>query len=65
MVDTTAPQYIGQMVTDGFRDPIVIIGFPYDHGAVKAGNRAGSNFGPDSFRRFLHMNNIGDLKLMK
>lgn len=47
------------MVTEGFREKVVIIGFPYDEGATSAGSRAGSNFGPDSFRRFLAMNNIG------
>ena len=47
------------MVKPGFSDKIVIIGFPYDEGAVRAGSRAGSNFGPDSFRRFLKMNNLG------
>ena len=52
-------EYIGQAITDGFYDPIVIIGFPYDEGARKAGSRAGANFGPDSFRRFLKMANIG------
>jgi hypothetical protein len=32
---------------------LVLIGFPYDEGAVKAGSRLGSNYGPDSFRRYL------------
>lgn len=49
-------------MTDGFYDPLVIIGFPYDHGAKKAGSRAGADYGPDSFRRFLKMNNIGSLQ---
>lgn len=53
--------YIGQIITDGFYDPLVIIGFPYDSGAKSAGSRAGSDYGPDSFRRFLKMNNIGSV----
>lgn len=65
MVDNTntqtLPQYIGQIVTDGFYDPLVLIGFPYDDGAKKAGSRAGADYGPDSFRRFLKMNNVGSL----
>jgi len=39
-----------------------LIGFPYDHGALKAGSRAGSQYGPDSFRRFLKMGNLGSLE---
>jgi hypothetical protein len=31
----------------------VLIGFPYDEGARKAGERPGADYGPDSFRRFL------------
>jgi hypothetical protein len=49
-------QYIGEIVSEGFSDKIVIMGFPYDHGARRANLRAGSNYGPDSFRRFLKMN---------
>jgi hypothetical protein len=25
-----APEYIGQIIKDGFYDPLVLIGFPYD-----------------------------------
>lgn len=39
----------------------MLIGFPYDEGARKAGSRAGADLGPDSFRRFLKMNNLGSL----
>lgn len=53
--------YIGQLLTDGFYDPLVVIGFPYDHGAKLAGSRPGADYGPDSFRRFLKMNNIGSV----
>lgn len=60
MVEVT-PQYIGQIIKDGFYDPLVLIGFPYDQGAKSAGSRAGSDLGPDSFRRFLKMNNIGSI----
>ena len=41
------------MVKDGFKAPLVLIGFPYDEGALKSGHRSGANLGPDSFRRFL------------
>ena len=53
--------YIGQMLKDGFSDPVVLIGFPYDVGAKKAGSRAGADYGPDSFRRYLKMNNLGSV----
>ena len=56
------------MFRHGFYDKLVLIGFPYDEGARKAGNRRGADFGPgkyllivltkvfdiiDSFRRFV------------
>lgn len=44
LVDTIHP---------GFYDKIVLIGFPHDEGARRAGFRNGANYGPDSFRRFL------------
>lgn len=44
---------MGEIVRPGFYDPLVLIGFPYDEGAVTAGSRLGSNYGPDSFRRYL------------
>ena len=61
MVEIKEPQYICDIIKDGFYDKIVLIGFPYDHGARKAGSRAGSEYGPDSFRRFLRMGNLGSL----
>ena len=62
------PVWLGDLIRDGFYDKLVLIGFPYDEGARKAGNRRGADFGPgkftdknitqfifplDSFRRFV------------
>ena len=47
------PVWLGDLIRDGFYDKLVLIGFPYDEGARRAGNRRGSDFGPDSFRRFV------------
>ena len=43
------PEWIGDLIHDGFYDKIVLIGFPYDEGARKAGNRKGSDYGPGKF----------------
>ena len=44
---------LADLVHPGFYDEIVLIGFPHDEGARRAGLRNGANLGPDSFRRFL------------
>lgn len=62
MEETKEPEFICDMIKDGFYEKIVIIGFPYDHGARKAGNRPGCEYGPDSFRRFLKISNIGSIQ---
>lgn len=69
------PEWLGDLIREGFYDKIVLIGFPFDEGARKAGNRRGADFGPgkllphffnnpiveiDSFRRFV--TNIGSVK---
>jgi len=41
-----AAQWLGELIQDGFYDKLVIIGFPYDEGAKKAGARSGSDYGP-------------------
>ncbi len=46
-------EWLGQIIRPGFYDKLVLIGFPYDEGATKAGARLGTNYGPDSFRRYL------------
>ena len=38
--------WLGDLIRDGFYDKIVLIGFPFDEGARKAGNRRGADFGP-------------------
>ena len=43
------PEWIGDLIHDGFYDKIVLIGFPYDEGARKAGNRKGSDYRPGKF----------------
>ena len=40
------PVWLGDLIRDGFYDKVVLIGFPYDEGARKAGNRRGADFGP-------------------
>ena len=45
--------FIGDIIEEGFYDKLVIIGFPYDEGAKQSGGRKGSDYGPDSFRRFV------------
>ena len=59
---TGTAEYIGQVIKDGFYDPLVLIGFPYDAAVKTTGIRQGADYGPDSFRRFLKMNNIGPLR---
>jgi len=54
------PVWLGDLFRDGFYDKVVLIGFPYDEGARKAGNRRGADFGPDSFRRFVK--DVGSVK---
>jgi arginase family enzyme len=61
-LDKIYPQFLGDWVKEGFADKLVIIGFPYDLGARQAGQRQGADHGPDSFRRFLKMNNIGSME---
>lgn len=51
--EKTKTGYIGDLIKDGFYDKLVIIGFPYDEGATKSGARAGADYGPGSFRRFI------------
>lgn len=58
--DVVDPVWLGDLIRDGFYDKLVLIGFPYDEGARRAGNRRGSDFGPDSFRRFVK--EIGSVK---
>lgn len=41
-----APVWLGDLIRDGFYDKVVLIGFPYDEGARKAGNRKGADFAP-------------------
>jgi arginase family enzyme len=60
-LDKIYPEFIGEWVKEGFHEKLVIIGFPYDQGARQAGQRQGADHGPDSFRRFLKMNNIGTM----
>lgn len=60
-LDKIYPEFIGEWVKEGFSDKLVLIGFPYDLGARQAGQRQGADHGPDSFRRFLKMNNIGTM----
>ena len=60
-LDKTYPLFIGDWIKEGFNEKLVIIGFPYDLGARQAGQRQGADHGPDSFRRFLKMNNIGSM----
>ena len=38
--------WLGDLIHDGFYDKVVLIGFPYDEGAKKAGNRKGADYGP-------------------
>ena len=38
---------------DGIHGEIVLIGFPYDEGVIRAGGRRGAELGPDCVRRFL------------
>lgn len=40
------PEWLGDLIREGFYDKIVLIGFPFDEGARKAGNRRGADFGP-------------------
>lgn len=39
-------EYLGDLIRDGFYDKLIIIGFPYDEGAKRAGARGGSDYGP-------------------
>lgn len=50
-----APVWLGDLIRDGFYDKLVLIGFPYDDGARKAGNRRGSDFGPGKGQIFLKL----------
>ena len=38
---------------DGIHGEVVLIGFPYDEGVIRAGGRRGAELGPDCVRRFL------------
>ena len=53
----SAPVWLGDLIRDGFYDKVVLIGFPYDEGARKAGNRKGADFAPGK-----SMNITKDLK---
>ena len=44
--------YIESIISEGFYEKCVVIGFPYDFGAREFGRKTGSYLGPDSFRRF-------------
>ena len=46
------PVWLGDLIRDGFYDKLVLIGFPYDEGARKAGNRRGADFGPGKYLIF-------------
>ena len=39
-------QYIGSLIQEGFYDKLVIIGYPYDQGASKCGQKRGQDYGP-------------------
>ena len=43
------PVWLGDLIRNGFYDKVVLIGFPYDEGARKAGNRRGADFGPGKY----------------
>ena len=36
---TKLKEWIGDLISEGFYDKLVIIGFPYDEGAKKSGSR--------------------------
>jgi len=55
-------KYIGDIIHENFYDPLVIIGFPYDQGAINVQKSKGSYLGPDAFRRFLSYQDFGVLK---
>ena len=40
------PLWLGDLIHESFYDKLVIIGFPYDEGAKKAGSRKGADYGP-------------------
>ena len=44
--ETKPAVWLGDLIQDGFYDKVVMIGFPYDEGAKKAGNRKGADYGP-------------------
>ena len=44
--ETKQAVWLGDLIHDGFYDKVVLIGFPYDEGAKKAGNRKGADYGP-------------------
>lgn len=41
------------IIEDGIHGQVVLIGFPYDEGVIRAGGRRGAELGPDCTRRFL------------
>jgi arginase family enzyme len=55
-------KYIGDIIHESFYDPLVIIGFPYDQGAINVQKSKGAYLGPDAFRRFLSYQDFGVLK---
>ena len=40
------PVWLGDLIHESFYDKLVIIGFPYDEGAKRAGARKGADYGP-------------------
>ena len=49
--ETKQPVWLGDLIQAGFYDKVVLIGFPYDEGAKKAGNRKGADYGPGKLIR--------------
>jgi hypothetical protein len=37
------------LIHDGFYDKLIIIGFPYDIGARRCGEKAGHDYGPGKY----------------
>ena len=53
------PEWIGDLIHEGFYDKLVLIGFPYDEGAKKAGNRKGADYGPGKFiMNLIHLSRL-------
>ena len=54
MEEKKSEEYIGDLISAGFRSAIVLIGFPYSEGSRLSYKKRGEELGPDSLRRFLH-----------